>query len=359
MNQKDINAFSENLVAIYPGISGGVNTTTGLNCPVPSGCSLLISNEAGIGTQIARIYINSTYPNASISGCANLCIFDEASIPTPLHFIESSAFVNPSEYSHQVILYTNSTLALPIGSPGLNLITLVTARGRMFSFQYPFPTGGTTSYLTTDIMKIAYSKLATGGYSSSNEPAAGGSGGTGYCHPNTESATKIVAPNPFGTLWFVEPWISSTIFNNALPVNFGVGNTPAGYNETMLYVYVNVTNSQNQPIVITGGSILLQVTYFTTVGSSQPAPQILVMGGPLIGAYYNSAWSTSPSVSPSSTVTLIYKINSWSWVVLNPTGAWNPVGLTFSGIASMTNMNKAAYFGGSTVIDGLYVAGGC
>jgi len=357
MNQRDVDASSENLVGVYPGIEGGLNSTTGVTCPVPTGCNLLVSNEAGIGTQITRIYIwsNYTYPNGTLAGCWNLCIFDEASAPASLHFLESSAFVNPSEYSHEITLYTNSTLVLPIISPGLNSITLVTARGRTFAFQYPFNVGGTVSYLTTGIMQIAYSNL-NGGYSSSKEPAAGGTGGAHYCH-STDSATEIVAPSPYGTLWFVNPWISSTIFNNALPVNDGASNSPVGYNDTMLYVYVNVTNSQNQLIVITGGNIWLQVTYLTKTGTS-PNPYILVMGGPLIGTYYDGAWATSPSVSPSTTVTLIYKINSWNWVVLNPS-TWSPVGLTFSGEASMTSESANGYFGGSTVVDGLYVSGSC
>ena len=363
VNRSDVDTVSENLVGVYPGIVGGVNTTTGLMCPVPTGCSLLVSNEAGIGTEITRIYINSTYPNETIAGCAYLCVFDEASVPTSFHFLQSSAFLNPAESSHQVTLYTNSTLALPIGLPGLNSITLVTTRGRMFSFQYPFPSGGAVSYLTTNIMKIAYTKMATGGYDSSKEQAAGGTGGPGYCHSNTESATKIIAPNPYGTLWFVNPWISSTIFKNAFPISSGQYNTPVGYNETMLYVYVNVTNSQNQPIVISGGNIWLQVTYFTLV-ASQPTPQILVMGGTLIGTYYNNAWSTSPSVSPSTTVTLIYKINSWNWVLTpGPPSTYNPtlppVDVTFSGVASMTSKNANGYFGGATAVDGLYVSGAC
>jgi len=361
MNRRDVDAVSENLVGVYPGIVGGVNTTTGIMCPVSAGCSLLVSNEAGIGTEITRIYLNTTYSNGTIANCAYLCVFDEASAPASMHFLQSSAFLNPSEYSHLVTLYMNSTLSLPIGSPGLNSITLVTARGRTFSFFYPFPSGSESSYLTTGVMKIAYSKMASGGYDSSIEQAAGGAGGPGYCHPKTEpAANKIAVPSPYGTLYFVNPWVSSTIFNNAFPLAGGP------LNRTMLYIYVNVTNSQNQPIVIAGGSIWLQVTYgvFSATTHNMNSGYVLTMGGPLIGTYYNNGWSTSPSVSPSSSVTLIYKINSYSWY--GPYGisgadasSWNPVDLTFSGVASMTSKSTNGYFGGSTVVDGLYVSGAC
>ena len=68
MNRNDIDAFSENLVPTYPGLDLG-NQTNGIVTYV-----LYVSNYAAIGTQITRIYINST-----MGPCANLCKIGRAS----------------------------------------------------------------------------------------------------------------------------------------------------------------------------------------------------------------------------------------------------------------------------------------
>ena len=133
MNQMDIQSFSENLAAVYPGIYG--NTTfPGSSCAQCYEYTMLVSNEAAIGTEIARIYVNSTYPTGSM----NLWILNPSLNPQPFSFLSSTAFVNPSEFSHQVTFYLNSTVALP-AAIGSNTIAMVTRRGRGFAFQWPFP----------------------------------------------------------------------------------------------------------------------------------------------------------------------------------------------------------------------------
>jgi len=356
MNRKDIDAFSENLVAVYPGLSGG-NLTRGGFCP--AGCvqyTLMVSNHAAIGTEIARIYINSTG-----AGCTNLCILDPASVEQPFHFLASSAFVNPSEYSHQLVLYLNttSTFTLPTAY-GSNTVALVTARGRAFSFQFPFPPNGVNSmsYLTTDTMKIAYQpSQVSGGYDSKNEPAAiaAGSGGTavgGYCHNELGQASKITG-TPYGTLWFVNPWVTKTIFYDALPSGV-IGN------HTNIYVIANLTNNQASQITITGGNIWLEL--LTTPPPTPPT--LLVMEGSLIGTYYPAssgggsfyAAGSSPTVNSGQNVLLIYRITSYNWAA---TSIGNS-DMTFAGMATMTNkLENGGYIGGTTTLDGLYVRPSC
>ena len=146
MNQKDVDAFSENLQVVYPGLIGPNETAnaptlevdgimTAARCNVNTPCnmySLLISNEAAIGTEISRIYINSSY-----SGCTSLCTFDPAPVPTPCTlstlgnqctFLESSEFINPSEFKHEVIFYLSTDLNFTLPTAyGLNSISIVTS----------------------------------------------------------------------------------------------------------------------------------------------------------------------------------------------------------------------------------------
>jgi hypothetical protein len=367
MNRKDIDAFSENLVPVYPGLEleGTSSSTTCAACYI---YNLTVSNYAAIGTQIARIYINSTdrrpyYPGESGTGvgCTNLCTFNSADVPQPFHFQADTSFVNPSEYKHTVIFYTNSTYTLPTlsGTYGLNSIALVTARGRMFSFEWPIPpTGvGTMSYLTTHIMQVAYQGSGNPGFASSNEPGAvaKGSGGSStggyYCHG--ESDVTEVPAGSYGTLWFVNPWVTLTIFNDAFPYTSS--------NHTSFFVSVSVTNNQQDAITVTGGNMWLQLTVpDTNHGPTPGLLRVLVMGGPLVGTYYNGAWTPAGSattIASATSVFLIYKINIWSWA---GSGWTNPSGVTYSGMATITNIEEgSAYFEGTTLLDGLYARSSC
>ena len=146
MSQKDIDRMSENLIAIYPGIIGP-QLVSGGNCG--STCNqynMTISNLAGIGTQIVRIYINST------SGCDNLCVFNPSTSPTPFGFQSSASFINPAEAGHGVLFWLPTTpinVNLPTDSPKANTVVIATARGRTFTLQWPFPPAG--NYIPTDL----------------------------------------------------------------------------------------------------------------------------------------------------------------------------------------------------------------
>jgi len=375
MNRKDIDAFSENLASVYPGLVNDTVATSSYCIPFCYRYDLLISNEAATGTEIARIYINSTDPRPYVAGeqgpsigCTNLCTFDPTDVPKPFdpntshgYFLATSAFVNPSEYRHEVIFYTNNTYTLPYssGTYGLNSIALVTIRGRMFSFQWPIPpTGiGTVSYLATHIMQVAYQGSGNPGFASSNEPGAvaKGSGGSStggyYCHGES-NVTRIPAGS-YGTLWFVNPWVTATIFSDAFPSSPG--------NHTAFFVGVSVTNNQQNAITLTDGNMWLQLTVPDT--SHGPTPgllRVLVMGGPLIGTYYNGMFTAAGSattVASATSVLLIYRINIWSWA---GSALANPTGVAFSGMATVTNRDESSsYFEGTTPLDGLYVRPSC
>ena len=376
MNRKDTDAFSENLVPVYPGLYYNSNKTetqgacsTGL--PYCHVYSLYVSNGAAIGTQITRIYVNSTDSRPYIPrtqgqgvGCGNLCAFDASVTPQPFHFLASSAFVNPSEYKHEVIFYTNDTYTLPNvqGSYGLNSIAVITARGRMFSFQWPIPPNGvaTVSYLSTDVMQIAYQGSGNPGFGSSNEPAAIGQGSGGsssggfYCH-SEQNVTKVATGSSYGTLWFVNPWVTSTIFNDAFP--------SSGTNHTSFYVSVLVTNNQQGSITITRGNIWLQLVVLAP-GVQPGLARVLVLGGTMVGTYYNGVFTpagSSTTVDGTYSVILIYKVNLWSWA---GTAVANPSSVVFSGMVTMTNDQEGSgvnngYFSGTSTIDGLYVRPSC
>ena len=76
MSQKDIDRSSEDIIAVYPGITGPqlVSCGSGNTC---NQYNMSLSNLGGIGTQIVRVYINST------SGCDNLCVFNLLRILCP------------------------------------------------------------------------------------------------------------------------------------------------------------------------------------------------------------------------------------------------------------------------------------
>ena len=135
MSQKDVERFSENLQILYPGISWPPAAEL-VSCVGAGTCdqfAMIINNLAGIGTQIARIYINSTDPAA---GCYSLCVLDPASNPTASSVRFSDTLINPSEANHLV----NFWLATgKLTNQTTTVFSIVTTRGRIFSFQWPYP----------------------------------------------------------------------------------------------------------------------------------------------------------------------------------------------------------------------------
>lgn len=124
--QRDIDMFSEDLVAVYPGLSpegaqGGVNQWV-----------MNMSNYGGVDVHLARIYINSS----ASPGCYPGCVLNPSATPTPNSFRVTDGVVNAGEFGHQVLLWLPTSITL---NPPTSTVAVATTRGRIFRFQYPFP----------------------------------------------------------------------------------------------------------------------------------------------------------------------------------------------------------------------------
>jgi hypothetical protein len=154
MSQKDIDRSAEEVLTTYPGImgpqlvdtSGQVITSCGVG-PCYNRYNITLSNSGGVGIQIVRIYINST------STCDNLCIFkgnnSTSSQPVSYTFDSSASFINPAETGHILAFWLSNTMNLPQDSVKANTVSLATSRGRVFTFEWPFPPAG--DYVPTDL----------------------------------------------------------------------------------------------------------------------------------------------------------------------------------------------------------------
>ncbi len=374
MSQYDIQRFSENVVANYPGLiqpsgSSSCGSSTcylytmtlsnvgGLTNAGSSNQGISGGSGGGVGIQIVRIYINSTS-----SGCAfpNYCLLDPASNSAPYRFRMSDSFLNPGELNHNVLLWLPTSLGLlpnPAPPTPMNTVWIVTSRGRVFLFQWPFPPTGTAlggqsgAAVSTGVMKIAYQPASLGGYDSKNE----GSGSNGYCHNEPsqpypapvgykEVLTGITGVGVAGnSLTFVNPWITDTILQTVYPTN-----TPS----TTLYIYATAINVVTSPITIKGGDLVI------TAAQSNPNSNSFFLGGSLLGIYYQGVFyaaGSSPSIQPSVPFYLIFKVTNWTHGIGN--GA---AGLVFTGTMSYTNQNQdQTYIGGEIVLDGLYDRTSC
>src|SRR3972149_7344310 len=131
MIQKDTERFSENLQVLFPGISFPPTAVSCLGSGTCDQFTMKIVNLAGIGTQIARIYINST------TECAEICILDPASVPANSTFSFYDGFINPSEPDHAIDFWlATGKLTNTTG----HTFNIVTTRGRVFSLTWPMPT---------------------------------------------------------------------------------------------------------------------------------------------------------------------------------------------------------------------------
>ena len=384
--------LSERLVINSPGLTVLSSAGTwGSGCVSTYNCyNVTVSNFGGEGVQIVRIYVNSTGP--AQQGCnPKLCILNPSSTITNYAFDQANQFLNPGEVDHAIVL------ALPGGTNGImlpsptpaypqNTVMLVTARGNVFSFQWPFQTlsyAQSQSAFSSGIMKVAYqctstskcSCSTTSGCDSKNEPL-GGSAGTTYCH--TEPLVSYPAPsydgeqlgstsNPIylsngvavgdsGVLTFVNPWITNTILESAQVYPGGSPNT----NATQLYVYVNVINTSGIPYSPVAGSI-----DFTWYGQNH-------IDGVLIGAfykgnYYLSTQGMSLSIASGASYYAIFHINivklgSWNsntWT----SGNW-ALPIMWWGSASITNDYDSSsqggqFFSGSILLSGLWIRSSC
>lgn len=316
--------------------------------------NMSLSNLGGVGVQIARIYITSLG-----SGCTFLCILNPSSSSTSYAFRQSAQFLNPGETKHVVLLFLPNTVYLPYALPPPNTISIVTSRGSVFSFQWPFQIqigGQSQSAFSAGIVKVAYQGTSSG-YDSKNEygPAHAGSGGTvsaGYCHnepvqpypAGASYAEKLanVAGVSGNTLWFVSPWLTLPILKNARTDN------GATYNQTRLYLYVNITNTGNTNITIAGGSI--DLTWF---GSDHiNAVLIGFYYGPVPGQFY--AAGSAQKVAVGKSLLAIFEVNFLQLGNM-PTSS-----VMFWGSASLSSSKKDYTFvGGVALMSGLWVRYTC
>ncbi len=367
MSQYDIQRFSESLVANYPGLSLDPNPVTcsgsstgqcnqyemtlsnvgGLTNAGSSNGGISGSSGGGVGTSIARVYINST-----LSGCTQVpCILNAANNPAAYSFRASDGYLNPGEFNHVVLLWLPSSVTLPNPNPPSpsNTIWIVTSRGRVFSFQWPFPPVGTAlgvGTFSTGIMKIAYQ----GAYGSQNE----GSGSNGYCHNEPsqfypaspgykELLTSITGAGVTNNqLTFVNPWITDTILQTVY------ANQPT----TTLYIYAKAINIRTSSMTVKGGNLVI------STAQSGANAKVFFLGGSLLGTYYKGffwAVGSSATIQPNDSFYLIFKITSWTQNI-----ASGAAGLVFTGTAAFTNQNQDQYYsGGELLLDGLYDRTSC
>jgi hypothetical protein len=279
-------------------------------------------------------------------------MLDAARTPVAYKFRMSDRFLNPGEFSHIVVFWLPSSIGLlpnpPTPTP-LNTIWIVTSRGRVFSFQWPFPPTGqaleaVNANVATGTMKIAYIDAGSG-YSSGKEPTWGGSAGSYYCHTESPPASDAISAGSYGTLHFVNPWVIDTILDNV-----------ASGSSTLLYIYAKFTNTKATAVAITTGTVLIQVT------ASAPNNKVYFIGGNYIGGVVGSgafvAAPTALSVPPSQDSTLIFQmVNFYVGTHHNPTDV---VGTTFSGMAAVSNAAKdSTYFGASLLLEGFYDRPSC
>ena len=219
MAQNQNQGQSENIVANSPGLTS-ISATTGWGsgCTTKYNCyNMTVSNLGGVGVQIVRIYINSTG-----SGCSSPnhepCILNPSSTITYYSFNQANQFINTGEVNHAVLLALPNTITLPSAYYSTNTIFIVTSRGNVFSFKWPFPVqifgGQSQSAFSTGILKIAYQDISTTGTGVCSTPTSNGyPTGIGcdsshdyynapshtsppYCHNEPEK--MFVAPTNYG-----------------------------------------------------------------------------------------------------------------------------------------------------------------
>jgi hypothetical protein len=325
----------------------------------------------GVGVQIARIYITSTG-----AGCTSLCILNtSSSTPTSTSsaFQQSTQFLNAGEVNHAVLLYLPGSVSLPDAYPPPNTVFIVTSRGNVFSFQWPFPFqmgGQSQSAFSAGIVKVAYQMNpcsgCSGGFDSKNEPGLGGSGtsSSGYCHSEPSEAypagagyaEKLTVNYPgvqdSNVLWFVNPWVTNPILETAE----GTNGTSSTNSKTTLYIYVNITNTGTVPYTVAGGS--LDLTWY---GSNH-------ITGSLIGIYYNNTLGTlGPMFYPIGTTQTVATTKSFQAIfrvtllALDTGVDWPPANdVMFWGSASLTdNMEGQTFVGGVALLSGLWIPLSC
>jgi hypothetical protein len=421
MAQYQNQAQSENLAADYPGLAivnstiSGWSTSTS-TCGTRTGTTeyncydMILSNSGGVGVQIARIYINST--GLAGLGCSSPipqpathnpqpCVLNPSPTIARYTFDQANQFINTGQTNYTVAFALPTGVALP--APTLvpypqNSIFIVTSRGNVFSFQWPFQIqvgGQSSSAFSTAIIKIAYQPNPTllsttcktnpsECFNSANEPGIPGGTGTranGYCHYEplqnypaaagyaeelTGISTTVGGGLTGNTLYFVNPWVT--------------GNGTSTYsiltsiykNYTEMYIYVDMVNlgkASSPWIVPTGGSLDLG---FWSASH---------LDGVLIGVYYEGTFYSPTSaltinngkgIPPGTTTTpgsvnTYYAIYKITYTKLNTPDIFEQPGLSSAmwwGDASVTewgtsNAETTGYLSVTYLLSGLWIRAEC
>jgi hypothetical protein len=268
MEQKMIDMYSENLLGAYPGVYNGTQKNGfgllvlpcgGTNCYVYT----ILVNNFGISAQIARIYINTTSTAPSGTPCSTPCVLDPKSSATPYSFNSSTAVVNTGEFYHNVVIWLPQTahgLPATCGSSNsaCNTIEIVTTRGRVFLFLWPFQP--------------------------LNQSAKGGHGGTGiYIGPlvitfermlitYTSSSQKdpplpIMTPNPSGSGPAIPYW--------SIPRD-----------KIIIYVKIQTDVNVTHDVYLTAQSVF-EVAQYTSPGAITP----FFIIAPISQQFCESGWN--------------------------------------------------------------------
>jgi len=364
--------FSENLVVNSPGLamvttppsSGWASTcTTSYNC-----YNMSVSNLGGVAVQIVRVYINTT-GGPTGSGCVyNLpnnpeqpCILNPSGTIGPYTFNQANQFVNAGEVNHAVLLALPLTLVLPDPNPAVpqNTIIIATSRGNVFTFQWPVPLqvyGQSQSAYSSGIMMVAYVGYNSGGYSSSNEPAFGGSKTTTYCH--TETGVQVAGIHGVSgpgvgvsgnTLDFVNPWVTDQILESAASGAASNNSSDITSAYTQMYIFAIVINTGKMSYTPSAGSI--DLAWYSANH----------LNGPLIGVYYQGTFyptASAPSITPGTSYYAIYEITR-HYTNNSPTSSvmfWGDASVT-DGLGS--NAEDQSYFSGTVLLSGLWIRTSC
>jgi len=341
MSQKDIDRFSENITAVYPGLKETVSTPC---CEY----NMSLSNLGGVGIQIAQVYINTTI--AGSSGCTpsnnGPCVLSPSLTGASYTFWTSDSFLNAGEFNHMVRFWLPFSLP-DAGVQGplspANSISIVTTRGRVFTFLWPFAANplvipGFTPNLVRGFTKIAWK------YTQPPPPDSGPAAG---CH--AEGTEQRQGPGSTGNLYFVNAWLDPSVVKDAAKPN-----NPS----VTIYVYTRLNNTTGIPLTLNSGTIILETA---DAGSNQ---KIYFMGGSYVGVYYPVS---SAILNPSETIDVlnigvpgrngtfiaVFKLSSFDQTLWS--GAPKP-GSIFLGTAALNNQaTDSTYTGMIAFIDGIYI----
>jgi hypothetical protein len=353
MSQKDIDRFSENLIAINPGLTGPMDPyLPPLSACVSNMCQydVFLANNGGVAVNIAAVYINTTQyltANPTQTGCtlANggpCLLFKATSTPTGFSFSQSDSSISAGEFNHTVRFWLpkNTLGTLPnIQFVPSNSIWVVTTRGRVFSFVWPFPPvgqsslgGGTPLSIQTGSMKIAY----IGTLSSKSDS----------CH--SETRLPLTGPgNVTGYFSFVNPWTNVTIIQATTKPS---PNKPYTCTQCF-YVSVHSANSLSIPIQFNWGQLVIET-------ANAPSMQKRAfIGGNYFGIVLGNTfykYGTTVTVQPNDEFYLIFQVVNYNL------GSETGSGDAYTGTAvvnnAYSNLAEGTAFRAYTIyLDGLYV----